>query len=196
MKLSKILSNVFNGLLSITMSMYGLSVMGFAVYFNWQYAKEHGFLEWIFFGEIIATLKAFVWPVFISTQIFTGSNVAVPDVSDRVPTTCVGVDKEVARVCEIAKRFKSPLSATVTVSVFAGLERTASVCGFSLNERFYDIRARILTSSELNNAYIFISQNIDATTIPDKNAWCSYHYYTFGPNAPLGPNGVDNRLYR
>ena len=38
-------------------------IMG--MYFNWQYAVEHGFLAWFFFGEIIATLKGLVWPFFI-----------------------------------------------------------------------------------------------------------------------------------
>ena len=36
-----------------------------ALYFNWQYANEHGFLAWLFFGELIATAKAFIWPVFL-----------------------------------------------------------------------------------------------------------------------------------
>tara|TARA_Y200000002_G_scaffold374670_1_gene375766 strand:+ start:425 stop:598 length:174 start_codon:yes stop_codon:yes gene_type:complete len=45
---------------------YGISVAIFGVYFNWLYANENGFLAWLFFGEIIASLKALVWPLFIN----------------------------------------------------------------------------------------------------------------------------------
>ena len=45
---------------------YGISVDIFGVYFNWLYANENGFLAWLFFGEIIASLKALVWPFFIN----------------------------------------------------------------------------------------------------------------------------------
>ena len=45
---------------------YGISVAIFGVYFNWLYANENGFLAWLFFGEIIASLKALVWPFFIN----------------------------------------------------------------------------------------------------------------------------------
>ena len=45
---------------------YVISVAIFGVYFNWLYANENGFLAWLFFGEIIASLKALVWPFFIN----------------------------------------------------------------------------------------------------------------------------------
>jgi hypothetical protein len=45
--------------------LYGLSAGLFALYFNWQYAQEHGFVAWLFFGEIIATFKGAFWPFFI-----------------------------------------------------------------------------------------------------------------------------------
>lgn len=34
-------------------------------YFNWMFAKENGFLAWLFLGQIIPTLQAFVWPYFV-----------------------------------------------------------------------------------------------------------------------------------
>ncbi len=37
-------------------------------YYNWQYAKDNGFIKWAFGGEIIATAKAFVWPYFVLTD--------------------------------------------------------------------------------------------------------------------------------
>lgn len=42
-------------------------MVGFFVatfYFEWQYAHEHGFWAWLWFGEIVALFKAFVWELF------------------------------------------------------------------------------------------------------------------------------------
>jgi len=36
-----------------------------ALVFNYQYARDHGFLAWVFFGEIVATVKAIFWIFFI-----------------------------------------------------------------------------------------------------------------------------------
>ena len=41
-----------------------VAVLFFAPYYNWPYAKEYGFLNWLFFGEFVATAKAMVWPYF------------------------------------------------------------------------------------------------------------------------------------
>jgi len=54
-------SSFFGGLLVV----YGWSAAIAALYFNYLYARDHGFVAWIFFGEIIATLKALIWPYFI-----------------------------------------------------------------------------------------------------------------------------------
>jgi hypothetical protein len=32
--------------------------------FNWRYAQEHGFVSWLFLGEVVATSKAVVWPYY------------------------------------------------------------------------------------------------------------------------------------
>jgi hypothetical protein len=37
----------------------------FVPYYNWQYANQHGYVSWIFFGEIVATAKAFAFPYFV-----------------------------------------------------------------------------------------------------------------------------------
>ena len=44
--------------------LYATSVAIFAAYYNYLYAIEHGFLAWLFFGEIIASLKSLIWPLF------------------------------------------------------------------------------------------------------------------------------------
>lgn len=41
----------------------------FTPYYNWQYAKDHGFVNWIFLGEVVPTLKAMVWPYFLAVNI-------------------------------------------------------------------------------------------------------------------------------
>ena len=35
--------------------------------FNWRYAREHGFVSWLLFGEVVATFKAVVWPYYAVT---------------------------------------------------------------------------------------------------------------------------------
>jgi hypothetical protein len=44
---------------------FGLVGFVFVPYYNWQYAREHGFVDWLFFGEIVPTAKAAVWPYFV-----------------------------------------------------------------------------------------------------------------------------------
>jgi hypothetical protein len=42
-----------------------LSTVIFVPYYNWQYAKDHGFVSWLLFGQIAPTAKALVWPYFV-----------------------------------------------------------------------------------------------------------------------------------
>jgi TPR repeat protein len=44
-----------------------------APYFNYLYARENGFLAWLLFGEVVATVKSFAWPYF-AWERFTGSS--------------------------------------------------------------------------------------------------------------------------
>ena len=44
---------------------YGLIGAGYAIYFNYIYLMEKGFVAWLFFGEVIATFKGFLWPFFM-----------------------------------------------------------------------------------------------------------------------------------
>ena len=45
---------------------YAIGAMIAIPYYNWQYAKGHGFISWLVFGEVIATLKALFWPVWLT----------------------------------------------------------------------------------------------------------------------------------
>lgn len=50
--------------LKILVYMYGFSISLFAVYFNYLYARSHGLIAWIFFGEIVSTFWAMIWPIY------------------------------------------------------------------------------------------------------------------------------------
>ena len=72
MKIKKISTNLIATMLILYMDkllmaiavIYGISVAIFGLYYNWLFAKANGFWAWLFFGEIIASLKALVWPLF------------------------------------------------------------------------------------------------------------------------------------
>lgn len=67
-----------HGLFSV-LSLYFITVVLAIPYFNWQYAKKNGFLSWLFFGEVVATAKAVVWPYYA----FAGQVSAAEDSHDR-----------------------------------------------------------------------------------------------------------------
>jgi hypothetical protein len=50
--------------LSALMSLYMISTFIAAPYFNWRYIQDHGFLDWILWGEIKPTAEALIWPYF------------------------------------------------------------------------------------------------------------------------------------
>lgn len=51
--------------LSLLLSLYMATVALAATFFNWEYARTHGFFRWVLFGEIVPTSKAVVWPYFV-----------------------------------------------------------------------------------------------------------------------------------
>jgi len=57
-------------LITIIYLYFFMAILICTPYFNWNYAKMHGFVNWICFGEVVATAKAIVWPyyVFVSTH--------------------------------------------------------------------------------------------------------------------------------
>lgn len=59
--MKKILVYILAGIVGL----YFMSLAIMTPYYNWQYAKEHGFIKWLFLGEIVATLKSAAWPYFV-----------------------------------------------------------------------------------------------------------------------------------
>ncbi|MBN1941905.1 MAG: hypothetical protein JW849_01295 [Phycisphaerae bacterium] len=51
----------------VTLSIFYLYLFSFGpafLYCNWRYVKDHGFRNWIFFGEFVATAKSLIWPYY------------------------------------------------------------------------------------------------------------------------------------
>ena len=49
----------------VLLMLYGFSAMIMTTYYNWKYAVEYGFIKWLLFGEIVASLKGAIWPFFV-----------------------------------------------------------------------------------------------------------------------------------
>ena len=43
---------------------YLIGAMISVPYFNWCYARDHGFASWLFIGEIVPTFQAGIWPYY------------------------------------------------------------------------------------------------------------------------------------
>ncbi|MFL6544502.1 MAG: hypothetical protein ACJ8LM_04870 [Candidatus Udaeobacter sp.] len=58
------LGGATTALLVSLLSVYGMTCMLAVPYFNWCYAREHGVVSWVFFGEVVATAESLVWPYY------------------------------------------------------------------------------------------------------------------------------------
>lgn len=66
-------SRTIRHVLSWVLSLYVLGSCVAGIYFNWQYAREHGVMKWVAFGELYATLKGLGWPYFLYDTLNTQS---------------------------------------------------------------------------------------------------------------------------
>lgn len=61
---------------SISFAVFYIYFLAFVLiatpYFNWRYARQHGFASWVVFGEIIATAKAAIWPYYAVVSFDSG----------------------------------------------------------------------------------------------------------------------------
>ncbi len=64
MSMNKISNKMLASIVFIV-NLYMISLFAMTPYFNWKYANEHGFVKWLYFGEVVATAKSVVWPYFI-----------------------------------------------------------------------------------------------------------------------------------
>lgn len=59
------MKKLFGNLGSSIFGIYIFIAIVSAAYFNWQYARDNGFMKWVAFGEVVATVKGGAWPYFI-----------------------------------------------------------------------------------------------------------------------------------
>jgi len=84
------LKDLWEKLFQTTLAIYFIAAfIFFTPYYNWKYAQTHGFVKWIFFGEIIATTKAMVWPYYVVKDNFNemltkNENIPKRDTLDQV----------------------------------------------------------------------------------------------------------------
>ena len=52
-------------ILVIIAAIYGGGTIIFGLYYNYLYAITHGFVKWVFFGELIASFYALLWPYYV-----------------------------------------------------------------------------------------------------------------------------------
>ena len=57
--------NICRRVFMTVLNIYIIGTVLAVPYFNWQYASQNGFMEWLVFGEVVATLKAPIWPYFV-----------------------------------------------------------------------------------------------------------------------------------
>lgn len=58
-------SGCFSSILSLVLTTYFISVSFAVPYFNWRYARDNGFMNWLCFGGVVATAQALVWPLWV-----------------------------------------------------------------------------------------------------------------------------------
>ena len=72
--MQKLLGGIGGTLLAI----YLFGMVASIPYFNWKYAREHGFAAWLFFGEVAATLQAPAWPLFLFRSLSEAQSLTGP----------------------------------------------------------------------------------------------------------------------
>ncbi len=103
------------GLVNALISIFGLYVISCAIaalYFNYQYARENGFVKWALLGQFAPTAKAIVWPYFALTAERTNSSNAkiVNKRADQVPAT------------ELAEGLNEPEMSQIVTELRAAME--------------------------------------------------------------------------
>lgn len=59
------LGNVLKGIGVVLFAAYFIGTTLALPYYNWQYARDHGFVKWLLLGNIVPTAKALAWPYFM-----------------------------------------------------------------------------------------------------------------------------------
>ena len=68
----------------MTIYMFGFVLC--APYYNWKFARKNNFVKWLFVGQLIAGLKAMIWP--FSLVLFVVKKVKSSEYDDYVEIDC------------------------------------------------------------------------------------------------------------
>ena len=83
-------------------SVYLCTVPFAAGYYNWQYARENGFMTWLLLGEIVPSAKSLVWPYFALQSRAQAQQQSRPQLGSSDPRV-IGLTKQQVAEAEINK---------------------------------------------------------------------------------------------
>ncbi len=63
--MKQIIENTVWNLAKWLFIIYLIGVSLSTAYFNYEFAVKYGFVSWLLLGEIVATLKAVIWPLYL-----------------------------------------------------------------------------------------------------------------------------------
>jgi hypothetical protein len=158
------------------------SIVSFVV-FSYQYIREHGFMWWLFWGEVVPLLKSSVWEVFLVLALLQGSPPS--------PPTAPSLEEAVSRIKSLWWKAEYPAlvelvgrapNSTLKVSYRTGPEGRAEVKlslhkkpngGLTLRSEYpkealfsVDRETGRKTPAEANFVITFYDANLDG--IPDQ----------------------------
>lgn len=117
--------------------------------------------------------------------------------NDYIPNDCSNLRNDYALfgVCEVARKYRTPFYKTMTAFFMAGIESAGYYCGFRTNNRFIRNKQNFLANDrKIQQVYQYFIDN-SSGNFPNKTQFCQEQYSLFGPYAPRGPNGGDNRIF-
>jgi hypothetical protein len=127
------MNNSATKLLTSLFVLYVWSATLAAVYFNWQFAKENGFLRWILLGELVPSAKALVWPYFALHAVRTE-----PPVRALTPTQIASMELK-----KMVEAMNASQQATYLINN-GGRQQGAGIRSYSNFERIVAYRRRAL----------------------------------------------------
>ncbi len=150
----------------------GLLVIYFAIaslifipIYNWRYARENGVVKWVFFGEIVATAKAVVWPYYV----FAGKPTTEPTDYPKLTTNEIDItsrifskaqvealtENDIADLKGVLKEYNERTSSRMKKSDVEALIKNME---FS-NEYYYELGQSLLSSWDTKKR--FTTTNFD-----------------------------------
>ncbi len=133
-------SSVAGNIFTVVLWIYMLpAVFIFTPYYNWQYARENGFVRWLLLGEVVSTVKAFGWPyfTFIRKSSPAPSNTWTQEEKDNAKhlTAAFQADLEAIRIHNAFGLDSLPQD---QLSKILTLEKTASMEASLVEDRILD----------------------------------------------------------